>query len=136
MQGTLPDDVDVLEREGEPSALIAAWEGANALWLVDAVSSDAPPGTVHRLDASHEPLPVALFRTSTHHLGLPDAVELARTLGRLPARTVVFGVEGASFAAGNQLTPDVEAAVGRVIETVKDEVRAYTHSERSRPSTS
>ena len=95
----------MLEREGEPTALIDAWEGADALWLVDAVSSGAEPGTVHRLDASERALPPDLFRASTHHVGLAEAVELARALGRLPARTVVFGIEGGSFAVGEPLSP-------------------------------
>jgi len=125
LHGTLPDGVEVLEREGEPSSLVDAWEGADAVWVVDAVASDARPGTTHRLDASSTPLPAELFRASTHHLGVPEAVELARALGRLPARTVVFGVEGASFDAGADLTPEVASAVERVVEAVREEVRAW-----------
>jgi hydrogenase maturation protease len=122
----LPDAVDVLEREGEPTALIDALEGAQAVWLVDAVSSGAPPGTLHRLDASEQELPPALFRASTHHFGLAEAVELARTLGRLPARTVVFGIEGGSFETGDTLTPEVEAATERAAEAVREEVAECT----------
>jgi hydrogenase maturation protease len=44
--------VEVLEREGEPASLIDAWDGADALWLVDAVSSGAVPGTLHRIDVA------------------------------------------------------------------------------------
>ncbi len=121
LQGTLPG-ATVLEREGEPAALIDAWEGAESLWLVDAVSSDADPGTVHRLDVTGRALPAELFRASTHHLGLADAVELARTLGRLPARVVFFGIEGKRFDAGTGLSPAVEAAVERVAAAIREEV--------------
>ena len=65
-------------------ALMDAWEGAETVWLVDAVSSGAQAGAVHRVDASEEELPARLFRASTHHFGLAEAVELARALGRLP----------------------------------------------------
>ncbi|MGZ8715982.1 MAG: hydrogenase maturation protease [Gaiellaceae bacterium] len=122
LRGTLPAGVELSEREGEPTALIDAWEGADALWLVDAVSSGAEAGTVHRLDASERELPAGLFRGSTHHVGLAEAVELARALGRLPRRTVVYGVEGGSFEVGDELTPAVAAAVGRVAEAVREEV--------------
>ncbi len=129
LRGTLPPDVELLEREGEPTALIDAWEGATTLWLVDAVSSGAEPGTLHRLDASQRELPTELFRRSTHHVGVAEAVELARVLGRLPGRTVVFGIEGGSFEIGDELTPAVAAAVEQTAEMVREEVEACT-SER------
>jgi hydrogenase maturation protease len=122
LRGTLPADVDVVEREGEPTSLIDAWDGAEAVWLVDAVSSGAPPGTVHRVDAAREPLPAGFGRTSTHHFGLPEAVELARAMDRLPERLVVYGVEGASFETGDALTPDVAAAVAGVADAIRAEV--------------
>jgi len=120
------DGAEVLEREGEPTGLIDAWEGAGAVWLVDAVSSGAEPGTVHRHDASKRELPAALFRTSTHHFGLAEAVELARALGRLPERTVVYGIEGASFRTGETLSPEVETAVVQVADAVREEVAECT----------
>jgi hydrogenase maturation protease len=126
LRGTLPGGVEVLEREGEPSALIDAWVGANGLWLVDAVGSGVAPGTVHRLDASERELPADLFRASTHHLGLAEAVELARALRRLPRKTVFYGIEGASFSVGTELTPVVENAVVQVAESLRQEVTACT----------
>ncbi len=126
LRGRLPPEVELLEREGEPTALIDAWEGASVLWLVDAVSSGVEPGTLHRLDASARELPTDLFRRSTHHVGVAEAVELARVLGRLPGRTIVFGIEGGSFEIGDELTPAVAAAVERTAEVVRGEVVACT----------
>jgi hydrogenase maturation protease len=126
LAGTLPAGVELLEREGEPTGLIAAWEGADAVWLVDAVSSGAAPGTVHRLDASDRELPGEVFRTSTHHVGLAEAVELARALGRLPGRTVVYGIEGGSFDVGDELTPAAATALDAVAEAVRGEVAECT----------
>ena len=42
---------------------------------------------------------------------LPEAVELARELDRLPRRLVVYGIEGESFEAGEGLSPAVETTV-------------------------
>jgi hydrogenase maturation protease len=123
LRGTIPG-VEVLEREGEPAALIEAWDGADAAWVVDAVRSGAPPGTIHRFDAGEGPLPAELFGASTHHLGVADAVELARVLGRLPGRLVVVGIEGASFGAGDTLTPEVAAAVDRLVAILRREHHA------------
>jgi hydrogenase maturation protease len=128
LSGTLPEGVLLLEREGEPTGLIDAWEGADAVWLVDAVSSGAAPGTLHRLDAGDRELPREVFRTSTHHVGLAEAVELARALGRLPSRTVVFGIEGESFDVGDELTSTVAAMIDRVAAAVREEVDECTRS--------
>jgi len=126
LEGRLPSGVVVLRREGEPTGLIDAWDGAEAVWLVDAVRSGAAPGAVHRLDGSVDPLPAELFRGSTHHLGVPDAVELARAVGRLPGRVVVFGIEAESFETGNALSPAVANAVEEVAERVVGEVEECT----------
>jgi hydrogenase maturation protease len=122
LAGTLPEGVDVLEREGEPTSLIDSWEGVDSVWLVDAVSSGAEPGTVHRHDAGERELPAAIFRTSTHHFGLAEAIELARAVGRLPRTTIVYGIEGASFATGERLSREVDSATARVAEAVRREV--------------
>jgi hydrogenase maturation protease len=114
-----PAGVRVLAREGEPLDLIEEWTGAREAIVVDAASSGAEPGTVHRLDASAGPLPVELFGQSTHALSVAEAVELGRMLGRLPERLLVLGVEGERFGAGNGLTPAVEAAVGRLARELR-----------------
>jgi len=126
LRGTLPDCVTVLEREGEPTSLMDAWDGADAVWLVDAVSSGAAPGTLHRVDATSNALPDALARTSTHHFGLPEAVELARSVDRLPQLLVVYGVEGETFDVGDSLTVEVAAAVETIAAAIRDEIAAVT----------
>jgi hydrogenase maturation protease len=117
-----PDGVEILEHEGEPLELIEACDGADEVWIVDAVSSGAPAGALHRFEAGDQPLPSALFRVSTHRLGLAEALELARTLGRLPPRVVVHGIEGARFDPGFPLSPDVAAAAEHLTQTLVAEL--------------
>jgi hydrogenase maturation protease len=114
----VPARVRVYERE--PVGLIEDWAGADAVIVVDAVSSGAPPGTIHRLDPLSEPIPAALSQGSTHAFGLAETIELARTLHRLPQRLTVYGIEGERFAAGEQLSPPVSAAVEAVREELRD----------------
>jgi hydrogenase maturation protease len=97
---------------GEPIGLVDALDGEAEVAIVDAVSSGVPPGTLHVFEADARPLPVELFgSSSTHALGIADAIEIARSLGRLPARVRVYGIEGARFDYGRGLSPEVEAAV-------------------------
>jgi hydrogenase maturation protease len=117
------DGIDVLELEGEPVDLIEAWEGAELAFVADAVSSGAEPGTVHRIDATVGPLPAALAGPSTHALGLAEAVELGRALGRLPPRLIVYGIEGARFDAGVECDASVLAAAELVATAALEELR-------------
>jgi hydrogenase maturation protease len=48
-------------------------------------------------------------------MGLPEAVELARELGRLPGRLVVYGIEGENFEAGEGLTEAVQKTVAKLV---------------------
>jgi hydrogenase maturation protease len=108
-----------LEHEGDPLALLDLWEGAELALVIDAVSSGSEPGTIHRFDVGAGPLPVRMrSSTSTHAVGLAEAIELARALGRLPARLTVYGIEGERFGVGTALTPAVEAAVNAVVREV------------------
>ena len=117
----------VRELEGEGLGLIDLWDGARAVVLVDGVRSGAPPGTLHRLDAGAGPLPAALrSSSSTHAIGGAAAIELARALGRLPGRLVVFGVEGARFDTGAGLSKPVAAAIDAAADAVQDELRALS----------
>jgi hydrogenase maturation protease len=122
LERKLPDGVHAVACEGEPVSLLAAWEGHEHAIVVDATESGAEPGTIRRIAAHEGPLPPVLGGSSTHLLGLADAVELARALGRLPATTIVYGIEGASFAAGAGLSDPVAAAAERVAAAVLREV--------------
>ncbi|HEX5899669.1 MAG TPA: hydrogenase maturation protease [Solirubrobacteraceae bacterium] len=109
-----PSGVEVREVEGDATALMDAWSGAEHVVVVDAAQSEAAPGTVRRFDAGAAALPVRALRSSTHAFGVSDAVELARALGRLPDRLEVYAIEGASFTAGERLSPAVERAVAEL----------------------
>ena len=99
------------EHEGDCASLLDTWAGATHVVIVDAAVSGATPGTVRRFDARAEPLPARALRSSTHGFGVPEAIELARSLGRLPDRLEVYAVEAGDLGAGPGLSPAVEAAV-------------------------
>ena len=65
-------------------------------------------------------------RTSSSSLDpsprLPEAVGLARALGRLPAQLYVVGVEGSNWEAGDRLSAPVAAAVENAVAAVLAEV--------------
>lgn len=120
--GRLPAQAEAREATGEVTSLMAAWSGAPSVILVDAVVSGAPPGTLHRIEAHATPLPAHWSTGSSHALGLAEAIELARALGTLPARVIVFGVEAGCFDPGTGLSPRVADAVGSAGRAVLAEI--------------
>ncbi len=118
-----PGRIAVLEQNGEGTALVALWEGARTVILIDAVLSGAVPGSILRLDARSQPFPAGFRGRSTHAFGVAEAIELARALDRLPPRLIIYGIEGRSFAVGEAPSGAVEAAAWAVVERVLDDAR-------------
>ncbi len=116
--------IAVCEQAGESLGLLEQWEGHDAVVLVDATHSGAAPGTIQRIDASAEPLPAPLSSSSsTHAVGIGDAIELARALGRLPPRVVLYGLEGRRFDSGSGLSAQVQAVIDPLADAVLGEAR-------------
>jgi hydrogenase maturation protease len=97
--------------------LIDAWAGFDEVVIVDATVSNEEPGTVLRFDAVRQPLPAGTF-ASAHTIGVAETVEMARTLGRLPERMVVYGIEAGDLSEGTSMSPAVAEAVERVAEEI------------------
>ena len=112
----------VAECDGEAAALLEAWAGMKTVVIVAAVSSGAPPGTIHRIDARRQPVAEELFQYSTHDLGLTNAVELARSLGKLPTGLIIYGIEGKCFIAGSTISNEVRDVFSEVVQLVTGEL--------------
>jgi hydrogenase maturation protease len=119
LSGRLPAGVRVEQVGGGAADLIELLREADQVILADAMVSGAPVGTVRRMDCASV-LP-GLGGTSSHGLGVAEAVGLARALGCLPSVCVVFGVEAAGFAPGAAMSAEVVAAAGRAAEQIVGE---------------
>ncbi len=116
VEGALAGQAELVHATGEATELVEAWSGADLAVVVDAVRSGATAGTVHRdvgFDALTPTGPV-----SSHGLGVIEAVELGRVLGRLPGRLALFGIEGRTYELGRALSGAVAAAVVQVVDQV------------------
>lgn len=125
-------DLDVRELQGELTALLE-WHGHDTVVLLDTMRSGAAPGAILRIDASHAPLPEGLGgSTSTHAVGLGETLELARALGRLPRRVVVYAIEGRRFDAGAPMSDAVRLGVDELAARVLGELRPPRRRGRGR----
>lgn len=104
---------------GTPGLDLAPWiHGVEALILVDAVRSEASPGTLrlYRRDdiLSHPPGP----RVSPHDPGLHEALLAAELAGCGPREVLLVGVVPQSCALGPGLSAPVRSAVAAACEAV------------------
>lgn len=75
-------------------------------------------------------MPADFAQNSTHAFGLAETVELARALGQLPRRLVVYLVEGEQFEVGTPISPRVAGAVGSVTEAILAELSGIAAKRR------
>ncbi len=109
--------------EGDPLAMIERWQATDDVIVVDAMLTGSPVGTVRVWDT---PLQVNLTgaNSSTHGLGVGEAIRLAEILGRLPRRLRVYGIEGKQFQTEAEISSEVQEAVEQVAQQVAGEVVA------------
>lgn len=116
--------VDAQDHPGDAFALLDAFGRDSDVILIDATETSAPPGTVKVWDALTRPLPAAALRCSTHAFGPAEAVELARAMDRLPARLIVYGIEGARFQQGAPLSYAVARSAEKVAKQIAERLTA------------
>lgn len=126
--------VDVVTLTGDGGDLLRVWDKKSTTYLIDAVASDSPGGTVHRIDLNLQLLSPEMFRHSSHAFGVADSVELARILGTLPERCILFGIEGGDFGMGTTISPAVTRGADETVKTIRGEIQPEVATEMSVPS--
>jgi hydrogenase maturation protease len=114
--------VEVHVAEGS-HRILDVLDGDGTLIVVDAVSSGGPPGTIHRFEWPNQDVQI-LRPGSTHDLCPASALRLAATLGILPPRVIVFGIEVESLDATGGLSARATSAVPDVVRRIVEEVTA------------
>lgn len=126
--------IQLLQHSGEGTSLIDLWQTNRAaiIYIIDAMYSGLPAGSVQYFEVHNHPLPSCFSQqTSTHAFGLAEAVELARSLGCLPQRLLIYGIEGLCFDFGAPLSLVVESASHKVVELLLSELTSQTRMDAS-----
>jgi hydrogenase maturation protease len=126
--------VDVVESQGDVSKLLELFQRHRAVFVIDALCSGNPEGTILCFEANAAPLPQNFSSGSTHALGLAVAIDLAQTLKRLPPRLMVLGVVGQNFAIGSRQSAAVEKAIPEAVARISKEILSIgkTQSDRAK----
>lgn len=124
------DAIDVIEVHDDVIRLLDIWQPRDFVIVADAVVAGGEPGTLYRRDPIAAQLPRHWFALSSHQLGVVEAIELGRTMKRLPRRMLFLGIEGIDFGQGEGLTPEVDAALTPALHVVQAAV-TWALSEQS-----
>jgi len=101
--------------------LLDLFDGRGSLIVVDALAPAGAPGTIYRFDWP-DPRINRLRPGSTHDLGPTEALQLADTLGLLPLRVVIFGLEGVHVEPGTDVSPAVATAMHELVRRIASEL--------------
>lgn len=122
----------VKEASGESARLLDVWSKSAYVIVVDAINTGCRPGTIHRMDAARDFLPVErFFHCSAYTFGLGEAILLAKSLHRLPRKLIIYAVEARNFALGTVVSPEVRAAVTKTADLIYEELRALREPSRA-----
>ena len=112
--------------DGEITALIECFESNEQVVIIDAIDDTgqrASPGCIVRIDALEQSLQDTSLRSSSHAVGVGEAVEMARVLNKLPDKLSVIGVVGMDFSNKEGLTESVQLAAESVAMQLEQEFK-------------
>jgi len=116
-----PPQVELIDGGTMGLDLLSYLDDKTHLFIVDAILSDKPPGSVvieKLLD------PPAYFRQkiSPHQIGLSELLAVASMQDCLPPSITLFGIVPLDLSTGMEMSPAVTAAVEQVVLAVVQEL--------------
>lgn len=119
---SLPPEVELLDGGTAGCDLLPYLGGADLIVVIDALKGGGEPGAIYRLSPEDCYPRQGEGGISLHDLGILTALRDLELLQGRPVKTVIFGVEPAEISCGLELTPQVAAALPRLLELVMEEL--------------
>lgn len=116
---------DSLCVEGDPLELLDLWQDRALVVVVDIYEAQGSELEIKEwcFEGQAEPLPFVTGGFSTHFFGLPETIELGRSLDRLPKKMLLLALPGSHFVVGEKPGPRAEALVDQAVLRVQDYLR-------------
>jgi hydrogenase maturation protease len=107
----------------EPTRLMPLLDEYDRMWIVDACRSEQQVGTISRFAWPDDRIDRS-WTLSGHGIGMAEVLELAETLGAMPAKTVVYTIDIGREPSDpdGEPTADVAAAVRELRKRLVDEI--------------
>ena len=113
---------DVIELGTGGLDLVHALAGRRKAVIVDCALMDEPAGVLRRFTPESVRSRKAGGGFSPHHGDVLETIALARRLGECPSEVVIFGVQPASVAPGEGLSPALRERLPQYVAAVRAEL--------------
>jgi hydrogenase maturation protease len=120
----LPDGVEVVDGGTPGLGLVSLMEGRRRVIVIDAANVGRAPGEFVCFTPAEARLLGEDPHLSIHDAGLRDALLLAEALQVLPDEVLVVGVQPARLDWDDDLSPEVEATVPRIVGCILNKLAA------------
>ncbi|WP_133130776.1 hydrogenase maturation protease [Legionella yabuuchiae] len=100
--------------------ILELMRSADKVFLIDAVMTGAPAGTVHYL--KNEEIISFPNGLSTHGIGIIDAIEIGKALNELPKQIVLYGIEIENVSKNFKLSKIIERAIEKTVSRLIKEL--------------
>jgi hydrogenase maturation protease len=118
-------------RASSPLDLIDHMGGCARVVIIDACCSGRSPGSAKVFEGGEAFFAESPAR-SCHALGVGQALALAQALGRCNSEIALFAVEAGRTAPGSELSPELTAALPRLVAQLRALIEAEDRSGKGR----
>jgi hydrogenase maturation protease len=113
---------------GDLAELLELFAKHPCVYLVDACLAPDSEKPWLRIDASRHEVALDAAQSSTHGLGVSQAIALAKNLGQMPLKLIIYALPGTNFTLGNTLSPAMRQTIAEVAEAIlKEEDTQHMH---------
>jgi hydrogenase maturation protease len=110
-------NVPLCKQRGDIAELLDVFAQYSNVYLVDACT-----GVNVRIDVQEQSIPEDNPQTSTHGMGIAQAVALAKNLNLLPKKLILYAIAGKNFNIGDPLSPSLDLEINRVANAIEGEI--------------
>lgn len=117
-------DISCLDGGTAGAGLLPLFSEFSHIVIIDALSSDSPPGTIVNFSGEDLKKKGARLKTTAHSIGVKDLLELAAFEGSHPMVTII-GMVPAEISPGLEISETVRKALPEAAKAISEELKRF-----------
>ena len=117
----LPKEAELIDGGTATASLFPVFAETDHLIVIDVVKGKMSPGTIYRIGLN-DLMPPKRASISLHDLGLLEALDMAKKIGKSPKSVVIFGVEPKEINWGMELSQEINGRLPQIERLVIEEI--------------
>jgi len=124
----LEPGVELIDVQTDALAMIDHFTADGTHVIIDAAGMGETPGSVVRFTPDEVRLRINWDHLSMHGFGLAETFALAASIGEMPVKVVIIGVEPEIVEFDRGLSAAVAAAIPEIVSLIQTEVRGHVET--------